>query len=95
MIGGTAGNAGECTAFTPSTSNTPDAGLELRTRGPVVVEASTEPVAVGARVLGDSFVPLGTVAPGSERAVDLPATAAGPWHLQLASTGAFRACVTR
>jgi hypothetical protein len=94
-IGGTATNAGACAGFTPSAPDTPDAGLELQTNGPVVVEASTAPVTVGARVIGDAFVPLGTVEPGSDRTVDLPATAAGPWRLQLASTSAFRACVNR
>ena len=94
-VGGTVATAGPCAVFTPSSASTPGSGVEVQTRGPVTVEAATAPVTVGARVFADGFTPLGTVAPGSERLVHLPATAAGPWRVQLGSDGAIRVCTTR
>ncbi len=91
-VAGTIVGDGSCAQFTPNGSAASDGGLELRTRGPVVVDASTAPVTVGARVVGDAFVPIGTIAPGTRRTVDLPATAAGPWRVHLGSTGPIRVC---
>jgi hypothetical protein len=89
--GGLATRAGSCAQFTPS-ANAPDAGMELVTRGPVVVSASTAPVAVAARVFGDGFTPVGTVAADRDRTLDLPVTAAGPWRVHVGGAGPIRVC---
>jgi hypothetical protein len=94
-VGGTVAKDGPCAQFTPSAASTPDAGLEVQTRGPVTVEAASAPVAVGARVFGDAFTPIGSVAAASARTLHLPATAAGPWRVQLGSAGAIRVCTNR
>jgi hypothetical protein len=94
-VGGTVASAGPCAVFTPTAPSAAGSGVEVQTRGPVTVEAATAPVTVGARVFADGFTPIGTVAPESDRAVHLPATDAGPWHVQLGSAGAIRVCSNR
>ena len=66
--------------------------MELVTQGPVVVSASTAPVAVAARVFGDGFTPIGTVAAERDRTLDLPVTAAGPWRVHVGAAGPIRVC---
>ncbi len=87
---GGAGPGAECTVATPDGSAR--APVEVESRGPVVISAGVAPARVSARALGDAFVPLGTVAPNADRTLDLVPTAAGPWHVQVESSGPIRVC---
>jgi hypothetical protein len=73
-----------------------DGSVVVRGRSPSVVVEASMPVAVSARVLGPrgATTPIGTVPAASARALHLPATAAGPWEVLLASAGAIRVCPT-
>ena len=74
-----------------------DGSVVVRGRSPsVVVEATTSPVAVSARVLAPrgATTSIGTVPVASGRALRLPPTAAGSWEVLLASAGPIRVCPT-
>jgi hypothetical protein len=64
----------------------------VQSRGPVVVTAGTAPVRVATRALGDAFIPVGTVAPNTSRTLGLVPIAAGPWAVQIDSSGPIRVC---
>ena len=66
--------------------------MELVTQGPVVVERLDRAGCGRARVFGDGFTPIGTVAADRDRTLDLPVTAAGPWRVHVGAAGPIRVC---
>lgn len=84
------GTGSACSVSKPAGAS--DAQVELQARGPVVISAEASPVRVAARAFGDAPVSLGTVAPGTTRTLGLVPIAAGPWRVQVDSSGPVRVC---
>lgn len=91
VTGGVVMPSGSCARFVPDPTAV-DRSVVLRATTPIVVGSSTDSVAVSARLLGDTMVPVGTIAPGSVEVFDPVVNDAGPWTVQVASSAPVELC---
>jgi hypothetical protein len=71
---------------------TPDAHEDVPSRGPLVISTGAAPARVAARVLGDDFAPMGSVAENTDQKLSLVPISAGPWHVRVDSSAPVRVC---